>query len=84
MGSWTSILIAILTALIGLSACTVALTGYLARELRFFERVLVLAAGLGLIHKSHLTDLLAISIFAGLLLLNFVNKRRAASPAEAL
>jgi TRAP transporter 4TM/12TM fusion protein len=64
MGSWQSILISIFDALIGLTACSIALTGYFRGELHLWERAILLFGGLGLIHKGIVTDIIGIAILA--------------------
>ena len=64
MGSWDAILVATFKAFVGLIACTISLTGYFRGELRIWERAVLLLGGLGLIHKSLLTDIIGIAILA--------------------
>jgi TRAP transporter 4TM/12TM fusion protein len=62
MGSWHGILVSIFDALVGLTACSIAITGYFRGELHTWERALLLLGGLGLIHKSLVTDVIGIAI----------------------
>jgi TRAP-type uncharacterized transport system fused permease subunit len=64
MGSWDAILVATFKAFVGLIACTISLTGYFRGELRIWERAVLLLGGLGLIHKSLVTDIIGIAILA--------------------
>lgn len=71
IGSWDSILFATFKAFIGLSACSVALTGYFRRDLPIWERLLLILGGLGLIHQSVITDIIGFIIIALFLFLEF-------------
>jgi TRAP-type uncharacterized transport system fused permease subunit len=64
IGSWDNILISIFDALVGLTACSIAITGYFRGELHIWERLVLLLGGLGLIHKSVVTDVIGIAILA--------------------
>ena len=68
MGSWVDILTATFKAFVGLIACTISLTGYFRGDLRIWERAVLLLGGLGLIHKSIVTDIIGVAIL-GLFLL---------------
>ncbi|MEI9478532.1 MAG: TRAP transporter large permease subunit, partial [Deltaproteobacteria bacterium] len=71
IGSWDSVLLSIFKGFIGLSACCVALTGYLRRVIPIWERLLLMIGGLGLIHQSMLTDVIGIGIITFVLFLEF-------------
>ena len=62
MGSLQSIFTSTCSAVIALSACTIAIVGYCRGELRLWERALLLAGGLGLIHRSPITDILGLVV----------------------
>jgi TRAP transporter 4TM/12TM fusion protein len=80
MGPWDSILISIFDALVGLTACSIALTGYLRGELHLWERAILLLGGLGLIYKGLATDIIGIAILA---LFLFWKMRKPASVQNA-
>jgi TRAP transporter 4TM/12TM fusion protein len=71
MGSWDSILSATFWASVGLVACTVGLNGYFRGELRIWERLVLTLGGLGVIHKSVITDIIGIIILALFFVLKF-------------
>lgn len=60
IGSLWEIVMATFNATVGLSACTLALVGYCRGELRMWERAVLLAGGLGLIHQNPITDVIGI------------------------
>jgi len=62
MGSWDHVLTSVFAAVIGLTACSIALTGYFRGELHLWERTILLLGGLGLIHKGVITDIIGITI----------------------
>jgi TRAP-type uncharacterized transport system fused permease subunit len=64
MGSWTGICSAVFSALVGLTACSIGLTGYFRGELRYWERTILLLGGLSVIHKSLVTDIVGVVILA--------------------
>jgi TRAP transporter 4TM/12TM fusion protein len=64
IGSWDQILIAVFKCLVGLTSCSIALTGYFKGELRLWERAVLLIGGLGLIHQSVATDIVGIIILS--------------------
>jgi TRAP-type uncharacterized transport system fused permease subunit len=57
-------LTAVFAAVVGLTACSIALTGYFRGELHLWERAILLLGGLGLIHKGIVTDIVGIAILA--------------------
>ena len=67
MGSWTRT--AVFSALVGLTACSIGLTGYFKGELRYWERAILLLGGLGVIHKSVVTDIIGVIVLALFLVL---------------
>ncbi len=71
IGSWDSILTATLTAFIGLTACTIGLTGYFRGELAIWERLFLTLGGLGVIHRNLITDILGIVIITLFILWKF-------------
>lgn len=64
MGNLWDILFSIFCASLGLSASTIAINGFLREDLHLWERAILLLGGLGLIHKSLITDLLGIFILS--------------------
>ncbi len=65
-GSAMDIFLASLTATMGTIALGSALMGYLLDRLNWFFRVLLLAAGLGLVQPGIYTDLFGAAVLAGL------------------
>jgi TRAP transporter 4TM/12TM fusion protein len=62
IGSWNEILIPLFKCLVGLTSCSIGLTGYFKGELRRWERAVLILGGLGLIHDSLVTDIIGIII----------------------
>ena len=60
IGSIPNIILAVLTALIGIVCLGAGIIGYLVNETRFYERILLLAAALFLIKPGVLTDLIGL------------------------
>jgi TRAP transporter 4TM/12TM fusion protein len=81
MGSWSAICSAVFSALVGLTACCIGLTGYFRGELRYWERGVLLLGGLSVIHKSLVTDIVGVVILA-LFLVWKMRKPDQARPAE--
>jgi len=83
MGSWDAILTSIFDALVGLTACSIAITGYFRGELHIWERLVLLLGGLGLIHKSFVTDIIGIAIL-GLFLFRKMRKPAVVQTSEKM
>jgi TRAP-type uncharacterized transport system fused permease subunit len=80
MGPWDHVLTAVFAAVVGLTACSIALTGYFRGELHLWERTILFLGGLGLIHKGLVTDIIGIAILA---LFLFWKMRKPASVQDA-
>ena len=63
------LLLSIVTALIGMIALSSSLIGYLADNMKFFERLILFAGGLMMIKPGIETDLIGILIFSAILIL---------------
>ena len=63
------LLLSIVTALIGMIALSSSLIGYLADNMKFFERLILFAGGLMMIKPGIETDLIGILIFIAILIL---------------
>jgi len=59
-GSWTNILLTNLTALIGVGALAAGMSGWLIRQTKWIERLLLTAAGFILVYPSPAADVLGI------------------------
>ncbi len=71
VGPFWKIIVVVLTAFVGASCFAVAGEGYLTRRLKWFERIVVLAAALLLIHPTLTNSLAGIGLFGLLLLMQF-------------
>ncbi len=67
-GLTAGLLISICTAIIGMVALSSSLIGFLAANLKIFERIILAAGGLMLIKPGLVTDLIGVSIFAAILI----------------
>ncbi len=76
-GPVLSVIVAAATAGLGVTALAAALIGYTRRTLMWFERGLLAAAAIGLLHPGIVTDIFGVAIVAGSLLRE---KREPASP----
>jgi TRAP-type uncharacterized transport system fused permease subunit len=68
IGAWHQILLAIITASIGVTALAAALHGYLLRPARLWERLALLAGAIALIKPGLLTDLLGLGLVGAVVL----------------
>ena len=68
-GLTAGLLLSLFTAIVGMIALSSSLIGYLAAPLKFFERILLAGGGLMLIKPGLMTDLVGVSIFAVILIL---------------
>ncbi|MBP3686676.1 MAG: TRAP transporter permease [Clostridia bacterium] len=73
---WSVILIC-LSAIVGISAVSAALEGYLLCKMHWYERILSAAGGLLLIVPGLLTDSIGLGLVAVVVLLQFVEKQKA-------
>src|SRR5688500_11098138 len=74
-------LIATATAAVGIIALTTGVGGYLLRRASLPERAVLVAAGLLLLSPNDLADVAGLVLFAGVVILQFVLRRRAPSAA---
>lgn len=68
------LVLALLTAIVGMVALSSSLIGYLAAPLRTFERVILFAGGLLMIKPGLVTDIAGVVIFATILFLQLRKK----------
>lgn len=66
---WTGALHAIFAAVVGILALTSGIQNYLLIRMRFYERLMVFAAAIVLVHVSLLTDIIGVSLFVAVLAL---------------
>lgn len=76
IGDWTQILMAVVTASMGVAALAVALEGYLLKPMNWFERIAFAAGALTLVHAQPATDLIGTSVLAAVLGIHVVRARR--------
>ena len=72
IGSWVDILTSTFKAFVGLTACTIALAGYFRGKLRYWERLVLILGGFGLIYKGITTDIVGIAVLALFLSWKFI------------
>jgi len=63
-GSWGNILWTTITAMVGLAALAAGCTGWLRQKATWFERGLLIAAGLVLVYPERIADLIGFCLFA--------------------
>ena len=80
-GSLLMILYETATSLLGISGIVIAFQGCLFRDLKLFERVAFLAAGILLVYPLRICDVIGYIVFAILLLYNLISARRRRSAA---
>jgi len=68
---------------VGLAALAAGLTGWLLMKITWFERGLVVAAGLVLVYPSLLEDLTGLTLFAVAAALQYLHRRSAAGRLSA-
>lgn len=77
--TWLFILLvlkAIVTAMIGMVGVATGFTGYFRKSCSWWERILLLAAGLLLIDPNTTTDIIGIVVIAGIFLLQGIQRKR--------
>lgn len=67
---------AILTAIIGMTSISAALTGYLLSPLSWPLRILLVTAGLGLLDPGHFTDYGGLIVLVGIVVVQVFQKKR--------
>ena len=73
-----TLVMATLSALLGMVAVSSALCGFLADHCRLYERALLVGAGLLMIKPGGTTDLIGCAIFAAILALQYTRVKKAA------
>ena len=79
---WNVILIC-LSAIVGISAVSAALEGYLLCKMRWYERILSAAGGLLLIVPGLVTDSIGLGLVALVVVLQLFEKKKANKTAAA-
>ena len=72
-----------ITSLIGIFSISVSMEGYMFSPVKGFERLIMLGAGLMLIHPNILTDLVGIVIIGIMVVLQASKSKKAPSLIEA-
>ena len=71
-----TLIMATLSALLGMVAVSSALCGFLADHCRLYERILLIGAGLLMIKPGGTTDLIGCAIFAVILVLQYTRVKK--------
>ena len=82
-GSWGNIAWTTITAAVGLAALAAGLTGWLLMKTTWFERGLLVAAGLVLVYPSLLEDVIGLTLFALAAALQYLHRRSATGRLSA-
>ena len=72
-----TLIVATLSALLGMIAVSSALCGFLADYCRLYERVLLIVAGLLMIKPGGMTDMIGLAIFAVILAMQYTRAKKA-------
>ena len=72
-----TLIVATLSALLGMIAVSSALCGFLADHCRLYERVLLIVAGLLMIKPGGMTDMIGLAIFAVILAMQYTRVKKA-------
>ena len=72
-----TLIVATLSALLGMIAVSSALCGFLADHCRLYERVLLIVAGLLMIKPGGMTDMIGLAIFAVILAMQYTRAKKA-------
>jgi TRAP-type uncharacterized transport system fused permease subunit len=76
--------ITVFDCVIALIAWGGALEGYLFKETNLFERICLVLAALGLLHEGLITDLIGVSLFAAVIVIQKVSMMRARKMAPQI
>ncbi|WP_257347667.1 TRAP transporter permease [Pseudalkalibacillus decolorationis] len=74
--TWTEVIWIFFTSFLGMIAISAAMIGYWIQRTNWIERILALAAGILLIYPEGLTDLIGLGMFAGILAVQYLVKRK--------
>ncbi len=77
MGGFSEVLLAFLTAIVGIFSLAAGAQGYLLSSCRWFTRILLITSALLLIDTNGMTDTIGFLIFGLLVIVQFINKKRA-------
>ena len=72
-----TLIVATLSALLGMIAVSSALCGFFADHCRLYERVLLIVAGLLMIKPGGMTDMIGLAIFAVILAMQYTRAKKA-------
>ena len=72
-----TLIVATLSALLGMIAVSSALCGFLADHCRLYERVLLIVAGLLMIKPGGMTDMIGLAVFAVILAMQYTRAKKA-------
>jgi TRAP-type uncharacterized transport system fused permease subunit len=64
IGGWQEVMLAAVTAIIGVIALAAGIEGYLLREASWYERVGFMAAGMAMITHSLISDIAGLGVLA--------------------
>ncbi len=78
-GDWTNIVFATITAIVGITALTTGVGGWLLSRTAWWERAILVIAGLMLVYPEQNLDLIGIALFAAVLGRQWVSGRRASA-----
>ncbi len=81
MPVWYTFVLLILSALLGLFAVAASLNGHLIRRIPVVSRIILAAGGLCMMIPGTLTDLIGLAAVAGVILIQFLLKKKDSVPA---
>jgi len=77
------VILIVITSLIGMFAVSMALEGYLLCNMRWYERIVSIAGGLLLIYPGAVTDVIGLVLVAVIVLIQFIERKKQNTTAQA-
>lgn len=76
---WYSVILIILTSVVGLFGVASAVEGYMFKSMNVVERILAAVGGLLMIYPGELTDIIGVVILAAVVVMQLLGRKKAAS-----
>ena len=72
---------AVVMSVIGIIAISCGLFGYIVDEASMIERIIIIAAGVAMVHPGTITDVIGVVVIAAMIVLQFIRKKKRAAAA---
>ena len=72
---------AVVMAVIGIIAISCGLFGYIVDEASMIERIIIIAAGVAMVHPGTITDVIGVVVIAAMIVLQFIRKKKRVAAA---